>query len=101
MSGIVNGRIRVYNLFVMFPMIMVWFCLPLEVMFAEQIPTFFLGIWDLPEDEVLKRMIYGHRFWANQYSINTISYHIPPRELEFMDRLGTCVGDRVLCQVEC
>lgn len=61
-----------------------------------QCPQYFLEIWDLPEDEVLKRIIYGHRFWANKYSINTISYYIPPRDLESVDQLGTLrVGDRL------
>ena len=62
---------------------------PLEAMFAEADTYLFLGIWD----EVLKQMIYGHRFWANKYSINTTSYYIPPRHLEPMDQLGTRVGD--------
>ena len=43
MSGIVNGRIRVYTfiLFVMFPMTIVWFFLPSKQCLLRQIPIFF------------------------------------------------------------
>jgi len=38
--------------------------------------SFFLGIWDLPEDEILMWMIYGHRFYANKYWMGMIGYYI-------------------------
>lgn len=50
---------------------------PLKAMFAETDIHLFLGIWDLPEDDILKWMIYGHRLWANKYSEDTINYYIP------------------------
>jgi len=52
-------------------------------MFAKTHTGSFLGIWDLPEDEILERMIYGHRFYPGKYS--TLSYYIPLWNLKSMD----------------